>query len=293
MRFEQLQYLDAAIRTGSFRQAASELDVAQPTVSTQVQRLEEDLGVVLLVRNAQGVRPTYAAEQLLPHVQAALRAERALRQEASAVGGLREGRVRMAAVSAASQAVLPPIVRTLSKEYPGIHIEITEMGSDDVHEGVASGRYDIGMMTRLKSMPTDEMRYVDVAEGRLVLMVPEDNPLARATYISPEDLDGQSVIVFTPASLNSSAFDALTSGVDVHPVCYTDSAETATRMVRAGVGISIANTLAVSTRAGDGIALVPFDDHVSELYLSVVLRPNEQLTPAARVLLGHLRGLAR
>lgn len=50
MRFEQLRYLEAALRTGSFRQAAKELDISQPTITNQVQRLEEDLGVVLVVR---------------------------------------------------------------------------------------------------------------------------------------------------------------------------------------------------------------------------------------------------
>ncbi|MBO1267737.1 helix-turn-helix domain-containing protein [Arthrobacter cavernae] len=61
MRFAQLRYLEAALRTGSFRQAAKELDISQPTITNQVQRLEEDLGVILVTRGAKGVRPTYAA----------------------------------------------------------------------------------------------------------------------------------------------------------------------------------------------------------------------------------------
>ena len=81
MRFEQLRYLEAALRTGSFRQAAKELGVPQPTITNQIQRLEEDLGVVLVLRTAQGVRPTYAAERILPHAEAAIQAENLLRQE--------------------------------------------------------------------------------------------------------------------------------------------------------------------------------------------------------------------
>ena len=73
MRFVQVRSLEAALRTGSFRQAAMELNTTQPTITNQVQRLEEDLGVVLVIRDAKGVLPTYAAEAILPHVVAAVR----------------------------------------------------------------------------------------------------------------------------------------------------------------------------------------------------------------------------
>ncbi|MDQ4117114.1 MAG: LysR family transcriptional regulator, partial [Actinomycetota bacterium] len=61
MRFEQLRYLEAALRHGSVRRAAAELGVTQPSISAQIQRLEEDLGVVLVIRGSRGVRPTGAA----------------------------------------------------------------------------------------------------------------------------------------------------------------------------------------------------------------------------------------
>lgn len=289
MRFAQLQYLEASIRTGSFRRAAVELRVAQPTISTQVQRLEEDLGLVLLIRGAYGVRPTYAAEQILPHLQAALRAENAMRQEASSIGGLREGLIHMAAVTAASQTILPTLVQRIQTDHPGVHFQVTELGSHDVREGVAEGKFDLGMMTRFQSEPDDGMRYVNLAEGRLVLMVPEDNPLAELDHIRGSDLAGQRVIVYTLPSLNRRAFEYLTEGVEVNPVCYTDSSETATRMARAGVGVTIANTLAVSTRSGHGVVLVPFDEEVSRVVLSIVLRADEQPTPATRLFLQLVR----
>lgn len=289
MRFEQLRYLEAALRTGSFRKAAVELRVAQPTISTQVQRLEEDLGVVLLIRGTQGVRPTYAVEQLLPHFMTALRAEHAMRQGASAIGGLREGRINLAAVSAASQTILPRVVRRLQREYPNIHFQVIETGSQSVHAGVADGRFDAGLMTRFKGQPADNMRYVDLAEGRHVLAVPEGHPLASKSTISGADLEGQPVIIFTLPSLVRQAFEMLTEGVAINPVYYTDSPETAQRMVRAGVGIAIGNTLAVSTRSGDGAVLVPLKGDAFELRLSVVLRPDEQLSPALSIFLQLLR----
>lgn len=289
MRFEQLQYLEAAVRTGSFRQAAAEFGLAQPTISTQVQRLEEDLGVVLLVRGAQGVRPTYAAERILVYAMDALRAHHMMRQEASAIGGLKEGRIRLAAVSAATQTILPNVVSRLQNENPNIHFQVTELGSGDVRSGVASGNFDAGVLTRFKNSTDDDLRYIDIAEGRLVLSVPENHPLATRSHITGKDLAGQRVIIISVKSLIKQAFDQLTEGVDVNPVFYTDNAETAQRMVRAGVGIVIAHSLHASTRSGDGAVLIPLRGDIAETRLSAVLRPDEQPTPATHTFLQLLR----
>jgi LysR family hydrogen peroxide-inducible transcriptional activator len=291
MRFEQLKYLETALRTGSFRQAAKELAIAQPTISTQVQRLEEDLGVVLLQRSAHGVRGTYAAERILPHVFAALNAEHALREEASAINGLTAGYIRLAAVTAASQALLPSVVQRLQADHPNIRFQVTEGGSEMVREGVAAGRFDGGLLVRFKTPPPQpgDLRYIDLLEGRLVLAIPENHPLASKPFISGPDLAHQPVIVFTIGSVLREAFEILTEGVDVKPVYYTENAETAQRMVRAGVGIAIGNTLAPSTISGDGVVLAPLTGEWTETRLSVVLRPDEQLSPAMQTFLHIVR----
>src|SRR5690606_37820132 len=91
---------------------------------------------------------TFAAERILPHVFAALNAEHALREEASAINGLKAGHIRLAAVTAASQALLPRVVQRLQAEHPNIQFEVTEGGSEMVREGVAAGRFDGGLLTR-------------------------------------------------------------------------------------------------------------------------------------------------
>ncbi|WP_431952240.1 LysR family transcriptional regulator [Nocardia lijiangensis] len=96
MRFEQLRYLVAAVQEGSLRRAAASLDLSQPAVSDQIRRLEEELGLVLMTRGSSGVRPTYAAELIMPHVRSVLRAESAIRAEASAISGLTSGHIASA-----------------------------------------------------------------------------------------------------------------------------------------------------------------------------------------------------
>lgn len=287
MRFEQLRYLEASLRTGSFRQAAKELGVAQPTITAQVQRLEEDLGVVLVVRSAHGVRPTHAAEMILPHALAALRIEAAMRQEASSVDSLKVGNVKLAAVSSATQTILPDIIGQLHKEYPKIRFEVTEGGSEVVIRGVVSGDFDAGVLVRVKSEAPDptHLDHIDLLEGRLVLMIPENHPLAHKEFIDAQDLEGQPIVNYQRGGLLRPLFDRFLEGVDTIPVYFTDNAETSHRMVRAGVGIGIGNTLAPSTQSGNGVVLRPIREPWTETRMSVVVRKDEMRSPIVQTML--------
>lgn len=291
MRFEQLQYLEAALRTGSFRQAAKELGVAQPTITAQIQRLEEDLGVILVVRSAHGVRPTDAAERILPHAVAAIRVEAALRQEASSIESLKIGNVRLAAVSSASQTVLPGVVKRLHDEHPNIRFEVTEGGSEMVRHGVVSGHFDAGVLARIKSEIPDPLHldYIDLVEGRLVLAIPEDHPLASQEVIEPHDLEGQPIVHFQRGGLLRPLLDRFLEGVETRPVYFTDNAETCQRMVRAGVGIAIANTIAPSTVSGNGVVLHPLRGEWAETRLAVIVRKDEMRSPIVQTLLKLLK----
>lgn len=294
VRFEQLTYLDAALRLGSFRRAAIDLGVAQPTISAQVQRLEEDLGVVLVVRGAHGIQPTHAGEHLLPYLRAALRAEQSMRQEAGAISGVRSGRVRLGSIAAASQALLPRVVQRYRAEYPNIHLQVTEGGSGFVSEGVASGEFDAGVIFRLgpPSPGEEDLRYIDLAEGLVVIAVPAGHRLASRPLIRGRDLAGEPLIFFHEGSMLRSALERLTQGVEVKPVFYTTSAETAQRMVSAGVGLALTSTLAPSSADREGVALVRLAEPWTETRLSIVLRSGEQPTPAVQAFTRVLRDVA-
>lgn len=298
MRFEQLRYLEASVRLGSFRQAAKELGISQPTITNQVQRLEEDLGVVLVTRGAKGVRPTYAAERIMPHVVAAVQAERLLREEASAIGGLKVGNVRLGTVPAASQTLLPGVVRKLLTEYPNVRFEVEEGPSKMVLRGVLNGHFDMGMITRLPGIeliPAELtlLHHVDLFSGRIVLAVPEGHRLATADAFEAGDLEGEPLIFPAASSILRVAFERLLEGIEAKIVYTTNNAEASRNMVRAGVGICMANTLLTSTVSGNGIALVPLPFEWAHAHISAVVRKDESRTAAVQALLGLLRESAK
>lgn len=298
MRFAQLRYLEAALRTGSFRQAAKELNISQPTITNQVQRLEEDLGVILVTRGAKGVRPTYAAERILPHVVAAVQAERMLREEASAIGGLKLGTVRLGTVPAGSQSLLPRTVKRLLTEFPNVHFEVDEGPSRMVARGVISGQFDVGLVTRLRGIelaPAEDtlLHHMDLVTGRLVLAVPEGHRLAEKDDFDPMDLEGEALIYPAESSILNQAWDKLLEGVEARIVYTTPNAEASQAMVRAGVGICMANTLLDSTNSGKGVSLVPLPFDWAHASLSAVVRKDEARSSAVQAFLRLLREAAK
>ncbi|WP_286929968.1 MULTISPECIES: LysR family transcriptional regulator [Aeromicrobium] len=289
MRFEQLRYLEAAVRTGSFRQAARELGVSQPTITNQIQRLEEDLGVVLMFRGSRGATPTEAAERMLPHVTAAIRAEDMLRQEASAMETLKVGNVRLVTVATGSSVLLPPVIRQMHDQHPNIRFDVNEGGSESVLKGVARGTYDIGLAVRIEALEQpDEYEHLQVIElltGRLVLCVPDSHPLSESEDFQFSDLDDEPLVFMGQGSILRTAMERLMEGFEARVVYTAHNAETAQHMVRAGVGISIANSLALSTRSGDGVTLIPINEPWARTKLVAVLRKDEHRSPVVQTLL--------
>lgn len=294
MRFEQLRYLEAALRCGSLRQAATQLDVSQPTLSAQIRRLEEDLGVVLIVRGARGVSPTSAAETLLPHIRSALQAERAIRLESGAISGLKSGRIALGVTPASSQFLLPKVVPEFRRSFPRIEFEVTEAYSGEICDGVTNGLFDFGIVARFLNDPEDPAyRYLDLVTGRVVLTIPEDHELAERDTIRVEDLQDQPMITFTHGSLLRVGFARLAEKVRMRPVYHINSAESAQELVRAGVGLALGHTLAPSTRSQPGVLLATLDVPWQETQLSGIMRADERPAPALSAFVQRLKESCR
>jgi LysR family hydrogen peroxide-inducible transcriptional activator len=196
MRSEQLRYLEAAIRHGSLRKAAQEVGVGQPTLSQQIRRLEEDLNVVLLIRRANGVLPSAEARILLPHIRQVLQADRALREEAGLINGLRSGSVRLGAVTTASQILLPRVVPLYRNSFPNVRFSVWESGSQGVRDSVTSGELDLGLVVRTSDPASDaNLTATDLISDQIVLCVSRRHPLADKPVVKMEDLAGQSWVV--------------------------------------------------------------------------------------------------
>ena len=287
VRFQQLRYLDTALREGSVRRAAQRLGISQPSLSQQLQRLEEELDLVLLVRTRSGVRPTESAERLLPHIQRLLAAERTVLEEASAIRGMQTGHVRVGAVPTAIRVLLHELIPSFRSTLPKVGVELWESDSASVSRRVAAGTLDLGVIGLLPGeRPSwlEGLSTVGLCHESLVLCVPRDHRL-RSGEIDIEDLARQPWISYGSGFVFAATSRLLFPADPPQPVFHTNDTATAMIMVGAGVGLAFLPRSAVARPPTDQIALRgDLGAHVTppEIALNLVRRADMPSPPSAR-----------
>jgi LysR family nitrogen assimilation transcriptional regulator len=151
MDVRQLRYFVNIVDYGSLGKAAEKLYVAQPSLSQQIARLEDDLGVALLVRSPQGVKPTAAGQALYRHARLVLRQMEQLRQEVREGASAESGTVAVGFPTTMASILAMPVFDRVRKRYPGIRLQIFESMSGYITELLANGRLDLAILFRSAS----------------------------------------------------------------------------------------------------------------------------------------------
>lgn len=143
VELRHLRYFVAVAETGSLRQAAEKLFIAQPPLSVQIRQLEEELGSALFIRHPKGVRLSAAGSALLPEARALLAHAARLAELAQS----REQPVRLSLgyVPSASSTVLPALVRRLRQQQPRLQLDLREMISSEQVDALVAGQIDAGL----------------------------------------------------------------------------------------------------------------------------------------------------
>lgn len=255
MDLRQLRYFAKVVESGSFSKAANQLHVAQPALSQHVRHLEEELGVVLLHRSAQGVKPTEAGERLLSH------AKRILSDFAEITDSVRgkavspRGVVRFGMPGTVGELLAVPLIEAAKQRYPDIRIRVVEAMSGYVLDWLKRGDLDLAMI-----YATSDPRGLVVHHG-----LSEDICLfATKALAAGHDLPGKVVTLATAGQLplivpglghglrELIEEAAAEKSVDIVPAIEIDSYAQIKKLARRGQGFGILPLTAVSEEAGTG-----------------------------------------
>ncbi|HEY2222195.1 LysR family transcriptional regulator [Actinomycetospora sp.] len=151
MTLKQLVYFLAVADSGRFVQAAGEVRIAQPTLSRQIQSLEDDLGETLFTRGRDHVTLTAAGETLLPLARRIVADVETARLEIAELAGLRRGRLRLGATPSLCVGVVADVLAVFHASYPGISLQITESGSQDLVADLEDGQLDLALVIHQQS----------------------------------------------------------------------------------------------------------------------------------------------
>lgn len=176
-----LRYFTVVAEHQNFGRAAAELHLAQPSLSRQIQRLEERLGVRLLDRTPQGSRLTEAGKAFLPEAQALLRAARQATLIARAYAPA--GRI---VVGYVEDLVVTPAVRELRRRHPEAEVDTRHLDCQEL-AALPDGRVDVLVARDPLPFPADEVRTTVLYEEPRMLVVPAGHRLADRASVTPED----------------------------------------------------------------------------------------------------------
>ena len=149
--FKQLKYFVQIAEAGSLSRAAEQLNVVQPSLSQQLRKLEEQLGVELLTRHSRGVTPNEVGRLFLDHARSLLlqlqRTEELVQYHAANPSG----EVRLGLPTSAARGLTIPLVNAVEDRYPGISLHIVEAMSGHLTEWLHVGRLDMALLYNAKA----------------------------------------------------------------------------------------------------------------------------------------------
>ncbi|WP_449045177.1 LysR family transcriptional regulator [Paracoccus versutus] len=270
MDLRQLRYFAAVARERNFTRAAESLHIAQPPLSRQIQLLEEELGVVLIIRKSRPIKLTDAGRLFYEQALQVLGRVDQMKDATRRVGMNRNRVLSVGFVASTLYGGLPSLIRKLRQNAPELDIQLLEMLSIQQIPALKEGRIDIGF-GRLKHSDPNVVSTL-MREERLVVALPEGTPLAQDDAPLPlAAVAGQKLIVYPKEPRPSYADQVLSllQDEDIRPseVLEVREIQTALGLVAADSGVCIIPSSARQMRSDVQYRLIDSPRAVSPVIL--------------------------
>ena len=250
LNLDQLRTLLEVVSLGSFSGAARRLNLTQPAISLHIRELEQRFGIQLIERRGRQAYPTAPGREL---VEQATRVLSACEAAETAMRRFRQGWVGHVHVGTTLTALtyhLPPILRTLRKEHPGIELMVTNMPTRESVDGVLQNRLDLALVTLPVKSP--RLRVTPLRREVLVAILPaEANDVP--DIVTPEFAGSQPLVLeHTRGAVHALAVQWLGRHFPVErPPMYLGTIEGVKTLVGSGLGMSFVPDISVAGTQDD------------------------------------------
>ena len=193
MTIAQLKYLLAVAKHLNFTKASQECHVTQPTLSMQIQKLEDELGVLIFDRNKKPIKITEIGQKIIEQaktiVNESARINDLVQQEKGYIGG----EYKLGIIPTMVSTVLPMFLKTFTKKYPEVSIEIIEIPTEQMIEALLDGKLDAG----IAATPLEEEKIVEkpLFYEPFVGFIPETHRLFQKKLLDEQDLDVKDILL--------------------------------------------------------------------------------------------------
>ena len=287
MEIHQIRYFCAVARAGNFTRAAHHEHVAQPSLSQQVRKLEDELGTRLFDRLGRTVRLTSFGETFLPRAEAILRQVIEAKQEIEEMSGIEKGKLTIGAIPTVAPYFLPQRLAGFARKYPDVRVSVVEEITPVLLQRLEEAAIDMAVL----ALPVSGEHFVcqELLREPLYLVVSKSHPLARQPNARLKQIDGESFLLLREGHCFRQNTLAACGRARIQPNVVFESGQFATvlAMVAAGAGVSVVPEMA--TASHEGCAFIRLADEASYRRVGVVQLKQHYRSRTQRALLEYLR----
>lgn len=258
MELHQLRYVVIVAKHQNFTRAAEELCLSQPSLSQQITKLEEELGVKLFERNTRSVTITSAGRTFIEQAQQVLQKIEEIKHSMQEHTGLLKGQFSIGAIPVVGKLKIATLITAFQKRHPRLDIHISEGGSLVLFEQLCLANIDAAILTPPINQDTSMVDFYPLIQDELVLIVSSDHPLAVKSVVALAETAQENFIF--PNSTTGAYGIVLqachAAGFEPRQACECSQVDTVMNLVSDGVGIACFSSRVAHAYADAGITVV-------------------------------------
>lgn len=250
MEIQQLRYVCAIAETSSFSRAAERCQVAQPSLSQQVNKLETDLGAKLFDRLGRSIRLTEAGRAFMPYARSILEQVDAARSSVADKDADVRGSVSVGVIPTIAPYLMPRYTAAFAKKYPDAKLRILEETTPVLIENLRDLSIDVAILAL--PLRHKDLELFPIRTEPLFAVLPKDHPRAAARSLAMKELRGEAFVMLRDGHCFRDLSLATCTHARITPNIAFESGQFSSLfgMVAAGVGISLAPEMAIDRNAG-------------------------------------------
>lgn len=289
MEFQQLRYMVALARNGSFSKASKEMYVSQPALSQQIKKLETELDTILFERMSKGVKLTSAGKQFLPEAIKTLESLRNAKKsvETNDIDQL-SGELRIGIIPTIAPYFLPDMMNYFHRTCPDLTLYIEEQQTEDLLNLLKMGKIDHLFI----SPPIAEGNFEKELIGTepFYLAVGKNESMASRSRVPITEIDQAPMLLLEEGHCLRDQSVSFCEREDVQPdvVFQGSSLHSILNLVETGFGVTFVPQMVLRSREEKGLQFIPFSKPIPERDLILVRRSSTEIQPSGELFINYV-----
>lgn len=287
MEIRRLQYFIAVCKYQHFTKAAESLHIAQPTLSQQIQMLEQEIGATLFDRIGRKITLTAAGEILFRHSMRIFDTIEQATTEIGQLNGLSRGHISVACMG--TYLIMETII-TFHKLYPQIHIELEQLATEDIRRKLLQNELDFGIV--FLPLTDKELEILPLYQEKMIVIAAQKHKFAKKKDIPFSELANVPLVMMPQNTIVRKIFDeaCAENNLAVTPILELGQMEDLRKVVEHNIAVSVLPYLyGHSICKRYDIKLIPFRDVSIERKIGIVYRKGRHMSAASLELIEKLR----